>query len=639
MKFERRDLLKVAGGAGVGFMFTPVPWRLVGDSALWTQNWSWIPRLPHGERTEKATACTLCPSGCAVKARLVGGVPVSLVGSTTPLCPAGLCGHHLAYHPARLRTAMHRGETAKVDDVRAAGKQAVDRVRQGGGNLAVLDLRPGRTASLLYRKHLTGIPGAMYLTAGVDGSPTLKAVERMLAKPATLAFDLAHTRTLVSFSTPVLENWGTPGRLWTRRGELRVWQAEARQSGTAITADRWLRILPHSEAALAIGLIAALDGDAAVLKEAARRCGMAEAEIAEAARELLANGPAVAVADGDPIVGAPSHETLAAVAALNVRLGAVGREGGIVARRETPAPKDWKAVPQTALDDVRDGSIAFLYIDDSAPGAVVPWKLIAPKMAAAEAIVMVSSWTRNGLAPRATYAVPAAGYMETMGDAAVAADAPSAAFAVSAALIPAGEGLVEPVDFFGDLVASDVKLAAALEQRAGAIHAARRGGLVKAGEAEAAPVSGIAKTADFWQALQDGGRWVDAPAATALKAPPAVLSKLSFGEEPKGIPVIAHGWRGAEVSPLMSKLWIESDLKPAARLVTLNPETARSFGLEAGDRARLESNCGSCDTEVQVDAAVAPGVIEMAAGHAFLELCQRSSGAWKAPSAVKVVRS
>ena len=38
-RISRRDVLKLAGGAGLGILLSPLPWKLLDDSAIWTQNW------------------------------------------------------------------------------------------------------------------------------------------------------------------------------------------------------------------------------------------------------------------------------------------------------------------------------------------------------------------------------------------------------------------------------------------------------------------------------------------------------------------------------------------------------------------------------------------------------------------------
>src|ERR1035438_7274656 len=106
MKTTRRDILLFAGGSAVGVLMTPAPWRLITDSALWSENWPGIPRPARGAITAKYTNCSLCTAGCAVRARCVAEQPVSLVGvaghplSHGALCAYGLAGHHPPDFPA-----------------------------------------------------------------------------------------------------------------------------------------------------------------------------------------------------------------------------------------------------------------------------------------------------------------------------------------------------------------------------------------------------------------------------------------------------------------------------------------------------------------------------------------------------------
>src|SRR3954452_4316959 len=103
MKATRRDACKFAGGALAGVLFTPAPWRLITDTALWSENWPGIPRPLRGEISATFTHCALCPAGCAVRARCVAGQLVSLSGVGGGLCPFGLAAHPLPYHPVRLK--------------------------------------------------------------------------------------------------------------------------------------------------------------------------------------------------------------------------------------------------------------------------------------------------------------------------------------------------------------------------------------------------------------------------------------------------------------------------------------------------------------------------------------------------------
>ena len=61
MGLDRRAFLGLVAGGAVGTMFTPIPWKLIDDAAIWTQNWSWIPKVPKGQIDYVTTSSKLCP--------------------------------------------------------------------------------------------------------------------------------------------------------------------------------------------------------------------------------------------------------------------------------------------------------------------------------------------------------------------------------------------------------------------------------------------------------------------------------------------------------------------------------------------------------------------------------------------------
>ena len=222
---NRRDIFKFAGGAVAGALFTPAPWRLLTDTALWSENWPGIPRPARGEIRSKFTNCALCPAGCAVRARCVGDQPVSLAGVGGGLCPFGLTAHHLPYHPARLRQGRIQEATAAV--FQSAAQRAPNAI-------AVLDLNPGRTVSWTYRRAMASLKG-LYLAP--ESHP--------------VAYDLSAATTILSIGAPLLHGWGTPANVLAARPNFRLIQAEAVESRTAMLADEWIRIAPGTESAFA----------------------------------------------------------------------------------------------------------------------------------------------------------------------------------------------------------------------------------------------------------------------------------------------------------------------------------------------------------------------------------------------------
>src|SRR5215469_9792400 len=145
MKVSRRNLFIGGAGLSAGMLFTPVPWKLLGDVSIWTQNWPWFPQPVHAPVETKQSCCTLCPAGCGLRVRMAAGWPVGISGvSSDPrtkgaLCPLGFAAHQLNWHPHRLPEVRHRGHKASWSDTQSALEKACTE-----GRIAIIDGRPGR---------------------------------------------------------------------------------------------------------------------------------------------------------------------------------------------------------------------------------------------------------------------------------------------------------------------------------------------------------------------------------------------------------------------------------------------------------------------------------------------------------------
>lgn len=586
----------------MGAVFTPVPWRLITDAALWSENWPGIPVPVRGEIRTRFTNCALCPAGCAVRARSVGDQPVSLAGVTADplsrgaLCPFGFTGHHLPYDPARVRTGPAAEAAAAV--ARAAG------ARRAGERVAVLDLRPGRTASWTLRRAMAAVEGGTYLAP---------------PQPA-FAADPSAAGMVLGLGAPLLDGWGHPGHVLAARDGFRLVQADATESRTAIMADEWLRIRPGTEDALARGLAGALQpGQGISPAEAASITGVPQDRIGGLARELAANRPLV--------IGPPAS---AAVDGLNLLLGAWGRT--LFPRREAPVPDAWKkAAPVSDLASLPDRSIRVLLIDESAPGDYIPWPEIEKKLATDDPVVVAFTASMKGYGRYARFALPVAVYPEAVDDTPAPVDSAAAAFRISTPLVAPPGGMSDAVAFVAQL--AGISAGNPLEERAAAIHKAGRGKLIAYAGGEPVAVKDI-KPEDFWKGLNEGGCWMDDTAMPAPAPEPRGVSAAARPVEASDLPltVALSGRFAGPASPLLSKLYQESNLRLGPRSAALAPETAAAAGLAAGGRATLHTALGACEIEILTDPGVPPGVIEVAARPEVLDLC--ASGA-----RAKVVRA
>ncbi len=640
MKPNRRDVVRFVCGSAAGLALTPVPWKLLDDTAIWTQNWALIPKPPEGPVDARWTTCSLCPAGCGVRARTVGGVPVSLAGvpghprNQGALCPVGLTGHHLPWHPYRLTSGIWKGRPAPVAKVVEEISRAIAGKEK---RIGILDGRTRRAVSAYYRRFLESRPGGLYLTVSGRRDATLEALCRMMGTPAgALGLDLERTRTIVSFGAPVLAGWATGANMARLRPSLRLIQIDSRHSRTASLADLWLPIRPGTETAMALGMchvllrdgladravlagVADLDRfrallDKLTLDRAAGVTGMGVERIAEVARALSSGGPAIAL--GGPGLASEEH---AAIAALNVLTGVVDKPGGFVPRRV-------EAPPAESLEQVADGSLDVLLIDAASLDVDLVPPMLRRKLAPGGIAVALTAY-RDGITALADAAVPAPAYFESWGDVPEAWDAPAAGYAVSAPLLPAPGNTVEPAAFIGRLAGTEYSAESLIRARAAAIHKAGRGLLFQPGQ-ETKAVSGFSEE-DAWKAFAAGACWTDDPAQPLPQRRPVLLAgageRMAEAFEGRwkpitGLPLAMFAFAANETpagrvaSPLETKLYQESDLRPSGDAVFLHPETAAARGLAGGDTAVLRTHGGAARVIVHCDVNTRRDVVEAAVG-------------------------
>jgi menaquinone reductase, molybdopterin-binding-like subunit len=410
VKLGRRDFLRtiptaaVAGALPAWLSGCAIPDRPAGPEA---------PTLPPRGAPEKhvMSVCGACPGGCGIRARVVAGRLVGISGNPLhpvnrgALCPLGLAGAHVLYHPDRLRGPLRRAGDSyrpvswKEAIAEVAGRLADLRARGLSHTVALVDGTRGRSRDVAQRflaaygspNHLCGRPW----NDVVSGA----ALRAMQGVEGPAAYDLENARFVLAFGSGWLEgSWSPVGAAraygLARRGRkarrVRVVHVEPRLSTSAALADQWIPVIPGSEGALALGLIhmalregledrAFLDGwsqgfdllRAQLLRDyhpdaVSERTGVPVATIIRLARDFASNRPAVAVGDDFRGPGAQSTETRMAIHALNAIVGAVGSPGGVLCPPAVPTP----AMPAPPDDEQsrRGGGMAPIAGD---PGAGV----------------------------------------------------------------------------------------------------------------------------------------------------------------------------------------------------------------------------------------------------------------------------
>ena len=553
MKVTRRDLLVWSAGAAAGFMVTPVPWKLLDDTSIWSQNWPWIPQPTRGPVEVKQSACSLCPQGCGLKVRMSAGWPVGVAGvsshpvSRGALCPLAYGAHQLNWHPQRLRSVRHGAGASSWNVARTAFTKACS-----DGRVVVIDGYPGRAASSVLKTFAQKQNSDYRVVLGPDAR-SLAPYETWSGVPASaLGYDLENAQTVISFGAPVLDGWGAPGRftrLWAERAagmtdpQLRLIQVEPALSRTAARAWQWVPVHGGAESALAAGLARVLLEEHLVpargpmppltLAQAADQTGLTSDAIRDLARMLVARPPVVAIAsDENP-----------AIAALNVVLGAPGARGGIVRKSK-------RSEVNVSADAVIQNARAVL-IDST-----VPWDFVPHTDAE---VFRFAAW--DGGSSKADWLLPAPGFLEEQTDVPVAPTSAVETYAVAPALVKAPADVQSAAQFLASIDSNLPSSDSIIHSRCEDIFRARVGTLCGL---ETTPLAKIASLQKFEDQLSKGDVWIaEAPHPESLRC---VLKEWPTPTGPSPLEDWSTSWTAPVLPPLATKLYRESSLrKPPER--------------------------------------------------------------------------
>jgi anaerobic selenocysteine-containing dehydrogenase len=275
MKIDRRSFLSFAIGGAAGTALSPLPWKLIDDSSIWSQMWPWTPVPPDGEATYAHSTCTLCPGGCGITVRLIDGRAVKIEGreghpvNQGGICPLGLSGLQLLYGPTRVKAPLKRvGERGGGKWQPISWGTATSEIAEilaglrGNGQaqtVAAISSRNRGTVAGLMERFLTafGSPNFMRMPTVEDAQELgLYLTQGILGR---VGYDFENSDYVLSFGAGLIDGWGAPVRMfrahsgWREAGATVV-QIESRLSNTAAKADQWVSIRPGTEADLALGI-------------------------------------------------------------------------------------------------------------------------------------------------------------------------------------------------------------------------------------------------------------------------------------------------------------------------------------------------------------------------------------------------
>ena len=324
---------------------------------------------------------------------------------------AGGCG----WRAVPLR--RYRPPSALSPGAPAAGQREGSGGGRSGGrdapsSVAVLDLRPGRTASWTYRRAMAALPNGVYVAA---------------EEPAVHGESGGGAHRAQPGSAPA--GWlGAAERVFAARPNFRLIQAEAVESRTAALADEWLAVRPGTEAVLGRAVAGTISA-----RQAAEIAGLAVEQVAQLARALREDGPALILAPRcfrsarvEPAVGRLGQDRAAAARNAGPRGMEDGRAGYPTGGRAG------RFAPRAADRRIRSRRARAVGCHSRGNWLRMPWW-----------------WPSHGRGRR-THAHPRAAYRRvsrSAGRSAPAVDSPAAEFRLTVPLTPAPAGMVDPAEF------------------------------------------------------------------------------------------------------------------------------------------------------------------------------------------------
>ena len=314
-----------------------------------------------------ATVCQMCPAGCGLLVRTMGGRALKIEGNPAhPVsggksCARGQAALQHLYNPDRVRQPQlhaRRGGTfvrdrdndanppdgrTQVTEVSAAPTdwetalvKVTDGLKSASGRVAILadaqEFGHSPTQMRLINEFAAKAGAKVFSYSLLDDAPWRAASKAVYGRDQLPAYQLDQADLIVSFGGDFLEAWPSPVYYSRLFGEFRQGPRRAqgehgrfiyvgpRMSMTAAKADLWLPCNPGTEAIVAEAVQLAAQNPSASLTEYASATGLTEAQLSEVARLWTAAGTrAVAVGGNGLLSSANPTAAFTAVETLNVQ--------------------------------------------------------------------------------------------------------------------------------------------------------------------------------------------------------------------------------------------------------------------------------------------------------------------------------
>lgn len=676
MGLDRRAFIGLVAGGAVGTLFTPIPWKLADDAAIWSQNWPWIPRNPKGQVDYVTTSSKLSPSGEGLKIMRVAGQPILAQGnpdhplSQGAISPLGRAEAYMLYSPSRVKTPMRKaGNKFEPITWEEALSNLSERIKAAKGKVAAISGDQNGTANEVLSAFVKKAGGKDCFLMPTDARAAAVGFS-LMGGQGQVGYDLDNADLVVVLGADLMESFGPTVRNGKAYGQGKaeyVYVGPSR-NGTAAISSAWIPATAGGLGAVAMGLVKLLldagakadgvDGIDALKKLAGdftpekvkAASGLDPAALTGLAKKLAAaKAPLV-------IVGSPAGQGLGAGPfmagmAANLLLGRLNKPGGVFALPEAPAVFP-DAMARSAMQ--KTDLVGFLKAVEAGktpPPDVLLCYAANPAYGLPEAKTMAKALEKipfkvsfasfmDETAMASDMILPSSLTLERFDDVATPF---GTAFCVYSLCKPVLAPIFDTKSTPDFLLAVAKKAGfplgfdtfeQALKEKAAVL--AKAGGFLTKDAAPWKVLSGEAKPqaagADLYKALLDGAAWamVGQVAQTALSFKADILAKALAPKPVKlALAPYAMGRMGTPATgiPAQNLTTIpDTELMGNDTFVKLNAETARTYGFSQGNTVKLSAAGGECKARVRLCEAVMTGVVAVPLGYGHTAFDEFSKG-------------
>ena len=649
-------------GASVGIMATPLPWKLLDDVSIWTQNWGWIPSLQPGENSFSTNVSKTCPSNVATTIRLVGGRPVRVLPNAKHPLGGGVSAVAVAevqmlHSPARVNKPLKRGSDGAFVQIPWSEAMELLAAKLTASKAKTAFISGDETGSTneVISAFARALGSEDVFLMPSEGQAAAKAAE-LAGVNATFGYDLEGSDYIFAIGANILETWGPairnrrvfsaahPHPVEGAKASMALVYAGPVQNNTAAVAGTWLPVQPGTEGVLLLGIANQLIAKGRIapaadfaefravvstysLEETAKQTGLSKEAIAKVVDGLLAAKAPLVIAGGEAGNGAGN---ILAGFAVNALLGNINKKGGMTLLPEAPTvvagatarrelyKRDlagWlagKNVPELLV--IHEANPVYALPDPKKTLAAlkkIPFKVSFSTMM--DETVMVSDLVipiPMGLERVDDVCTPYGFGQNIYCQNRVVVEPQERSLPTAAALLFMAKQLAASKVLAADL--GFATFADVLKAKAGAM----KGNFDLLMKGQPVISKETVALGDFSLRADVLGKAL-APQKSGDGLALALFSKLNFGTPKTGF------------APFAVKTVRASELDAGEMSVMMNSATAAAKGFGNGDRVKLAANGSSIGARVALSEGVVPGAIAVSTGfgHTALDVFSQNKGA------------